>query len=842
LTHCVTVRYSDGATKTMMVEEQQSVLNAAEASGVPIVSACQSGVCGTCVGRCSQGTYELGQSIGLNLTEKAQRYILTCQTHVTSDCTIELDYPLGRNAARLVTAEAVVSGVSLLSPSCALLTLEVSNFPEKLEFKPGQFAELAVPGCDAWRSYSFAHAPREDATVEFLIRLLPTGAMSDYLRTACRPGDRIAVRGSKGEFYLRDVARPVVLIAGGTGLSATLAIAEQLVRDGCRQPIRLNYGVTHPRDLVLLHRLQRLEDLHSNFSWRTIVRLGSPDWAGRIGEVTDLLEDTELNSGDVDIYLCGPQAMVDAARDWLKHHRLNNANVYFEKFTASGTRSAGPPAQVSRLRHVATLSAVPPAFDTRQVQEEGRGTAVVIGGSIAGIAAAKVLTETFRKVIVIEKDPIHHRMEGRPGAAQGWHLHHLLIAGQRQLETIFPGVIDDMVRAGAFKVDMGEQYRLMIAGSWKKVGPSGVEIVCAGRPLLEWCLRRRLDSEVAIDYRYESEVKDLLYCGISRSVIGVEVERGGEREIVPAQLVVDASGKNTPVPAALARLGIEPPAVEEDHINCFYSTMQHRVDPEHAWRDRVMVICYAYRPQQQYYAAQYFTDHSRTILSTTLAGYNFYGPPRNAEEFREFARRMPSQAIGNEIDGLEPCSPVFNFRYPTMHRYRYEDMKDPPSGLVVVGDSFCSADPVSGAGMSKAMLELAELRGLLRSRGVGDRGFARAYYRKAARIADRVWSVIREQNLRFPWIQDVKQKRPFYFRAQNWYVDRVFECMHEDACVYGVYLAVSHFIAPSIALLRPAVVARVLGRWLKTVLKGDQTLIKRNFGNGRTGEADSAVP
>ena len=106
-----------------------------------------------------------------------------------------------------------------------------------------------------------------------------------------------------------------------------------------------------------------------------------------------------------------------------------------------------------------------------------------------------------------------------------------------------------------------------------------------------------------------------------------------------------------------------------------------------------MVICYAQRPQQQHYAAQYFTDSTRTILSTSLVGYNCYRPPRNAEEFREFARLMPSHAIGSELDGLEPCSPVYNFRYPEMRRYRYESMRTLPVGLVAVGDAYCSADP-----------------------------------------------------------------------------------------------------------------------------------------------------
>jgi 2-polyprenyl-6-methoxyphenol hydroxylase-like FAD-dependent oxidoreductase len=458
------------------------------------------------------------------------------------------------------------------------------------------------------------------------------------------------------------------------------------------------------------------------------------------------------------------------------------------------------------------------------------------------MATAKVLASTFSRVLVLEKDQDHTRSEGRPGAAQGWHLHHLLIAGQRQLESIFPGIIDDMVAAGAFRVDMGEQYRIMLAGSWKKVGPTGVEIVCAGRPLLEWCVRRRLDSEPAIDYRYESEVVDLVFDPGTRSVVGVAVERDGNRAVIAAEFVVDASGKNTPVPGILERAGFGTAIVEEDCLNCFYSTMQHRVPSQRAWRDKVMVICYAQRPQQQYYAAQYFTDSTRTILSTSLVGYNCYRPPRNAAEFREFARLMPSLAIGSELDGLEPCSPVYNFRYPEMRRFRYESMGTLPAGLVAVGDAYCSADPVSGAGMTKSLLELDELRKLLRADAPRDQRLVRNYYRNVSRIADRIWLVIREQNLRYTWIKDGARKRPFYFRAHNWYVDRVFELLHEDPQVYRLYLLVTHFVEPPGALLRPRIVARVLAKWLRTRLTFRKTLLERNFRAGHAGEWDAPPP
>ncbi|WP_339832496.1 2Fe-2S iron-sulfur cluster-binding protein [uncultured Parvibaculum sp.] len=816
MTFQVTVRYSDGTTREMAVAPDQTVLQAAEENGIPVVSACQSGVCGTCVGRCISGDYEAGHVVGLNRSERAEGRILACQTRVRSDCVVEFEYPFDGNAARIVAGEAVVTRVERLAPETMLLALDISGLPAAPGFRPGQFAQLEVPGSGVWRSYSFAHADDGRGEVEFLIRLLPEGAMSDWLRRAA-PGARLRLRAPKGDFHLRQVTRPIVLIAGGTGLSAILAMAEQLVAEACPQPVRLLYGVTRADDLVLTDRLDRLAAAHPDFSWEAIVAEPAPGWQGRRGLVTDLLAGTDLHGGAVDIYLCGPSAMIDATRAWLAARGFGQASLWYEKFLPSGPAAAGP-------------AAAPPAIDIAAARQRGRGTAIVIGGSIAGMSAARMLGDHFEKVIVVEKDQDHRRMEGRPGAAQGWHIHHLLVAGQRQLETVFPGIIDEMVAAGAFRVDMGEQYRIMLAGAWKKPVSSGVEIICAGRPLLEWCVRRRLDGDPAIDYRYESEVTDLVLDRDAHAIVGVVATRNGAAEFLPAEFVVDASGKNTPVPAALARLGLDVPAIEEDELNCFYSTMQHRVPPGRARQDRVMTICYAHRPHQRYYAAQFLTDSSRTTLATSLVGYNFYSPPRNETEFRAFARQMPTPELAAEIEGLEPCSPVYNFRYPTMQRWHYEDMTAQPSGLVALGDSYCSADPVSGAGMTKALLELDELRKLLRGGSVHDPKFVRRYYRRVSRIADLVWSVIREQNLRYPWIPDVEKKRPFYFRAQNWYIDRVLEAMHEDPSIYRHYLMVTHFVARPGVLLRPDVMARVLGKWLASRLSGRKTLIQKNFG------------
>jgi NAD(P)H-flavin reductase len=544
ITHEVRVRYLDGVERRMRVAPGQTLLQAAEAGGVPIVSECESGICGTCVGTCSSGSYRMGRVEGLSDVERDERKVLTCQTVVESDCVLELQYPEGDNSARLLSLTGKVAGVELISASTALLRVEV---PQPIQWVAGQFAQIQVPGTEEWRSYSYAHPSDGGTVLEFIVRLLPRGAMSDYLRGGAKIGDAIHLRCSKGTFRLRPITRPVVLVAGGTGISAILAIAQSLRGLSLAHPVTLLYGVTQFDDLCKLDELRDLENSQPRLSVHPVIMQPDARWSGRVGVVTDLLDASLLNEGKVDVYLCGPAGMVDAARERLAALGMHGAGVYLERFVKSGTHWLSPEA----------LALDPKTIDVAAITRAGRGTAVVVGGSIAGITTAKVLTETFDRVLVLEKDAQHDRREGRPGAAQGWHLHHLLTAGQQEIERLFPGIIDDMVREGAFKVDMADQYRLRLGGEWKKPCKSDIHIVCAGRPLLEWCIRRRLDTEPKVDFRYDSEVHDLAYDPATNRVIGVAVNGANGLEVIPAEFVVDASGKSTRLPEFMQRLGFE---------------------------------------------------------------------------------------------------------------------------------------------------------------------------------------------------------------------------------------------------------------------------------------------
>ena len=130
-------------------------------------------------------------------------------------------------------------------------------------------------------------------------------------------------------------------------------------------------------------------------------------------------------------------------------------------------------------------------------------------------------------------------------------------------------------------------------------------------------------------------------------------------------------------------------------------------------------------------------------------------------------------------------------------------------------------------------MELEQLDALLADHPADSKGLVRAYYRRVSRIADRVWFVIREQNLRYPWIKDVKRKRPFYFALLNWYMDRVIELSHADPAVYAKLLSVTHFVSPPATLMSPVFAMRVVARWARTRLTGRKTLIQTNFPSTR---------
>lgn len=334
----VALNFADGRTHFVAVAADETIVDAALRKGIVLPTDCREGVCSTCRGTCVSGDYELryAHEDALTQKERDEGAVLCCQMVPRSDCVIDFDFDSGITlAADPETIGAALSGVERVSDAVSILELRL---PEgtSLEYLAGQYAHLRVPGTSAWRSYSFARAPNAGERLKFIVRTLPAGEMSDYLRVRVRVGDLIDLQGPFGTFYLRKVTRPVFFLAGGTGISAFLGMLDGLsMRGAPGQPVELLYGVTDAEDLCDVERLESYAATIPGFRFRTIAVNAPSGWTGARGLVTDLLDTRDLHGGDVDVYVCGPPLMVDAVRAIFRGKGLDKARLYAEKFSAS---------------------------------------------------------------------------------------------------------------------------------------------------------------------------------------------------------------------------------------------------------------------------------------------------------------------------------------------------------------------------------------------------------------------------------------------------------------------------------------------------------------------------
>ncbi|MEV4901064.1 benzoate 1,2-dioxygenase electron transfer component BenC [Citricoccus sp. NPDC055426] len=351
--HQVALSFEDGVTKVVKVGDFETIMDAAYKARINIPSDCRDGACGTCKSFCDSGTFDPGDFIDDALTEDEleKGFLLTCQAVPESDMMIQV--PATAESAK-TSAAAFTSTLSQLdkhSESTISFTLDVQD-REELAFLPGQYVNIKVPGTDAERSYSFSTGPEDDGS-SFMVRITPQGAMSEYLRDRAAVGDTVEFSGPYGSFFLREPKRPLLLLAGGTGLAPLMSILQKLSANPPADPVHLIYGVSREADIVGLEWLRAYEEKLPNFTWDLIASEEGTS-APHTGYVTQIIEPQHLNDGDVDIYLCGPPPMVNAVAKWLDTEGIEPANFYFERFApkeaTGGDAETGAPASAEQVR------------------------------------------------------------------------------------------------------------------------------------------------------------------------------------------------------------------------------------------------------------------------------------------------------------------------------------------------------------------------------------------------------------------------------------------------------------------------------------------------------------
>ncbi|MBO9550072.1 benzoate 1,2-dioxygenase electron transfer component BenC [Pseudomonas sp.] len=331
----IALNFEDGVTRFIEASGHETVADAAYRQGINIPLDCRDGACGTCKCKAESGRYDLGDNFiedALSEDEIAEGYVLTCQMRAESDCVVRIPASSQLCKTEQASFEAAISDVRQLSASTIALSIKGEAL-SRLAFLPGQYVNLKVPGSDQSRAYSFSSL-QKDGEVSFLIRNVPGGLMSSFLTSLAKAGDSMSLAGPLGSFYLRPIQRPLLLLAGGTGLAPFTAMLEKIAEQGSEHPLHLIYGVTNDFDLVELDRLQALAARIANFTFSACVANPDSQYPQK-GYVTQHIAPQHLNDGDVDVYLCGPPPMVEAVSQYLRDQDINPANFYYEKFAAA---------------------------------------------------------------------------------------------------------------------------------------------------------------------------------------------------------------------------------------------------------------------------------------------------------------------------------------------------------------------------------------------------------------------------------------------------------------------------------------------------------------------------
>ena len=330
----ITLIFSEGRSSEFVVKTFETVEQAARRHGIHLLTDCREGACGTCKAKCLRGEFVLNDHSreALSDDEAAAGYVLTCQMRTRSPCVIEFDYPFAETLAKPdVTWTASIASVERVSDSVVRLVLR-NEGEGRSRFLPGQYVNIGVPNTTAIRAYSFASGP-DSRELTFYVRLIDGGVMGEYLLRRAHPGDRLRLHGPFGRFFLRSEERPLLMIAGGTGLAPMLSILGNLaVHGGNPSRVLLVYGANRPSDLFGLDELARLRERIGCLEVIVCVAAADAQWAGPIGLVGDVAAAQDIGFGSFDVYLCGPPPMIEHAQTLLMSRGAKHERIFAERF------------------------------------------------------------------------------------------------------------------------------------------------------------------------------------------------------------------------------------------------------------------------------------------------------------------------------------------------------------------------------------------------------------------------------------------------------------------------------------------------------------------------------
>ncbi|MET7640630.1 FAD-dependent monooxygenase [Streptomyces sp. NPDC005438] len=436
-------------------------------------------------------------------------------------------------------------------------------------------------------------------------------------------------------------------------------------------------------------------------------------------------------------------------------------------------------------------------------QDHGEGVAVVLGGSVAGMLAARALTDRYQRVVVVDRDSLDPAVGPTPrrGVPQGRHAHGLLAAGRQAIEELLPGATDDLVAAGVPTGDVLGDLRFFTQGHQLGQTDIGLLGVASSRPYLESYVRHRVTALPEVRLRDTTDIVGLETTPDRTRVTGVHVqsrEEGSEAELIRAELVVDATGRASRTPHWLDELGYQRPEEERIGVDLAYVTREYRREPDQLGGDLAIIV----GPTQDNHRGAFVQAIEGDRVIVTLFGILGDHPPTDSEEFLGFAKSVPRPDVYEAIDDAEPLTEPVLFRFPHSSRRRYERLRRFPEGLAVIGDAVCTFNPLYGQGMSVAAIEATVLR-----RQVAEGLDWRRYFTALKPVVDTPWQIATGADLTFP---GVRGKRTLAGNLVSRYIARMQAAATHDLVLSEAFTRVSNLLEPPSLLMRPPLALRAL--------------------------------
>lgn len=438
--------------------------------------------------------------------------------------------------------------------------------------------------------------------------------------------------------------------------------------------------------------------------------------------------------------------------------------------------------------------------------------AVVLGASIAGLVTGRVLADYFDKVTIIERDQEIDEIDFRKGVPQARHPHALLKRGDLIFEELFPGLNQQLRDQGALPINVGNELAWFTFGGWRPSYQSDIVGLACSRPMLETAIRRRLRglSNVTFKAGWEAAGLQAGSDGTRASAVKIRSRAGNhDQQLIGADFVVDASGRESHAPEWLESLGYTPPT--ETYIDAFpgYATRIYKrpANFQGHWK---MLYVQPTPPNDTRGGIIIPLEGDR--WHATIIGMNQDYPPTDEAGYLRFARSLATLEFYEAVKEAEPLSPVIGFRSGSNRLRHYAELPRFLENFVVLGDAAYSFDPVYGQGMTVAAMSAYELGRCLQERRDGNAslaGLAEQFQQRLMEVISLPWQIATGEDMRWPKTTGANlDADPAAAMMQN-YLAQVMFATTKNPAVTEAFYRVMHLLDDPSVFFRPDLVLQV---------------------------------